>query len=93
MSTMRDVVVKLGEQHNKLNSWRLVSIEFYNEEIPPGTLSSIAKGREPKDHRHRELLDLPVICMECGRQDRKLKSFKWRDLPTKLLRKAIEYRG
>jgi hypothetical protein len=48
--------------------WREIS-KYYG--LPAGTLSSIAKGREPKDPHTRALLNLPVlaptpVCPGCG---------------------------
>jgi hypothetical protein len=92
-ATMKSAIRLLTTNHNELGSWKAVSEEIYNGKIPPGTLSSIAKGREPKNELHRELLGLPAACIACGKKKKKLTFNKWRDLPTALLKKAIENRG
>jgi hypothetical protein len=42
-------------------SWRKIAEMEAYKGIPPGSLCSYSKGREPKNEKHRRILGLPVI--------------------------------
>jgi len=43
------------------NTWRRIAALDAYRGIPPGTLCSIAKGRNPKNPEYRRILGLPLV--------------------------------
>lgn len=46
--------------------WREIADLPEYRGVPPGTLCSIMKGRNPKKHETRHILGLPILCPRCG---------------------------
>ena len=46
--------------------WREIADLPEYRGVPPGTLCSIMKGRNPKKHETRHILGLPTLCPRCG---------------------------
>jgi len=76
VQTLDKLQERLKTLHNSNMNWRTISAlpEFRlpsGEPIAPGTLCSIAKGRDPKNPHVRAVLHLPALipapaCRVCG---------------------------
>lgn len=65
VQTLDRVRKRLNNLHGiKRQGWREIASMADFEGIPPGTLSAIAKGREPKKAIHRKILNLPPLRVE-----------------------------
>jgi len=65
--------VRLNELHSMNgNTWRTIAALDDYRGIPPGSLCSYAKGREPKNPKHRRILGLSQI-VEIGGKKYELK--------------------
>lgn len=72
VQTLDTVQGALQAAHTIHRTWRKVSIVLYGCAIPAGTLSAVAKGRDPKNPKYRVMLGLPALieveaCSRCGK--------------------------